>query len=273
MEAAALKRAYRAKVFEFHPDRNPGSETAERMCKDVIAGYEILSDARKKAEYDRARGGDARAAQDFAKTQKEAYEYAEGVFSGLSEKQLERVSFVAKSIGQDRVINNNLRVAEQILARHPEWLPESVRLDYEALSTITKGSRTDGEVTQHYMKAGAGERERFVQDIGALAALGRQLATPALPGDAAQGPVAEEDQEGRNFVRKLVERALLRMAEGAVKTDEYKFKNIKGPLAAVDTRRIGDEMRDDDRQSLQGALGKHSGAARKPAMAAIPILP
>ncbi|MES2240514.1 MAG: molecular chaperone DnaJ [Bacteroidota bacterium] len=51
-DAAAIKKAYRKKAIEFHPDKNPGDKTAEEKFKEAAEAYEILGDADKKAKYD-----------------------------------------------------------------------------------------------------------------------------------------------------------------------------------------------------------------------------
>jgi molecular chaperone DnaJ len=51
--ADEIKKAYRKVAMQFHPDRNPGDASAEEKFKEAAEAYEILSDADKKAKYDR----------------------------------------------------------------------------------------------------------------------------------------------------------------------------------------------------------------------------
>ncbi len=51
-DAAAIKKAYRKKAIEFHPDKNPGDKEAEENFKLAAEAYEVLSDPDKKARYD-----------------------------------------------------------------------------------------------------------------------------------------------------------------------------------------------------------------------------
>jgi curved DNA-binding protein CbpA len=50
--AEEVKRAYRKAVFRYHPDRNPGDDEAAGKFKQVLDAYEILSDNKKRANYD-----------------------------------------------------------------------------------------------------------------------------------------------------------------------------------------------------------------------------
>ncbi len=50
--AAEIKKAYRKKAIEFHPDKNPDDKSAEGKFKEAAEAYEVLSDGDKKARYD-----------------------------------------------------------------------------------------------------------------------------------------------------------------------------------------------------------------------------
>lgn len=48
-----IKRAYRQLAVQFHPDRNPDDPEAEERFKEASEAYAVLSDAEKRARYDR----------------------------------------------------------------------------------------------------------------------------------------------------------------------------------------------------------------------------
>jgi molecular chaperone DnaJ len=50
---ATIKSSYRKLALQYHPDRNPGDPTAEEKFKEAAEAYSVLSDAAKRAAYDR----------------------------------------------------------------------------------------------------------------------------------------------------------------------------------------------------------------------------
>ena len=51
-DEAQIKSAFRKLAIKFHPDKNPGDKVAEEKIKEINEAYQVLSDSKKKAQYD-----------------------------------------------------------------------------------------------------------------------------------------------------------------------------------------------------------------------------
>ena len=48
-----IKKAYRRSALKYHPDKNKGDKSAEEKFKEASEAYHVLSDDKRKANYDR----------------------------------------------------------------------------------------------------------------------------------------------------------------------------------------------------------------------------
>jgi molecular chaperone DnaJ len=55
--AADIKKAYRAAAKQYHPDRTGGDKAKESKFKEMSAAYEVLSDDKRRQQYDTMRKG------------------------------------------------------------------------------------------------------------------------------------------------------------------------------------------------------------------------
>jgi len=81
-----IKKAYRLKAKQHHPDLNPNNENAEAQFKEVAEAYEFLSDPEKRKEYDFRLNQER---QEFRRKQREEFKakqkanWAEVLFGAL----------------------------------------------------------------------------------------------------------------------------------------------------------------------------------------------
>ena len=63
-----IKKAYRKKAIQYHPDKNPGNKEAEEKFKEAAEAYDVLSNKEKRAKYDQFghAGLDGQAGPDFS---------------------------------------------------------------------------------------------------------------------------------------------------------------------------------------------------------------
>ena len=54
--ADEIKKAYRKKAIQYHPDKNPGDKEAEEKFKEAAEAYDVLSNADKKQRYAKSLG-------------------------------------------------------------------------------------------------------------------------------------------------------------------------------------------------------------------------
>src|SRR4030043_1571882 len=69
-----IKQAYRRLARKYHPDVNPGNQSAEAKFKEMNAAFEVLSDKEKRQKYDKY-GDKWQYADQFEQAQQEQSQY------------------------------------------------------------------------------------------------------------------------------------------------------------------------------------------------------
>ena len=85
-----IKKVYRKLAIQYHPDKNPGNKQAEAKFKEISGAYYVLSDPKRRAEYDKMRKFGGSSQGDFAGTQGFDYEELLKQFGGGRRSQSSR---------------------------------------------------------------------------------------------------------------------------------------------------------------------------------------
>ena len=75
-----IKKSYRKLAVQYHPDKNPGDKESEEKFKEIAEAYAILSDADKRARYDRFGHSATSGAGDFG-----GFSNIEDIFSAFGD--------------------------------------------------------------------------------------------------------------------------------------------------------------------------------------------
>ena len=130
-DEAMIKKAYRKMAIKWHPDKNPeAKELAERKFKLVAEAYEVLSDTRSRAIYDRfgkeGLGGDG--GTGAARASVDPNELFAQMFAGMQDMMQQMMSAAAFSPGRMCSSSLCLRAAWAAMAWAAAW-ERHVRLD------------------------------------------------------------------------------------------------------------------------------------------------
>ncbi|MGP1576010.1 MAG: DnaJ domain-containing protein [Treponema sp.] len=90
-----IKKAFRAKALQYHPDKNQGNAAAEEMFKKINEAYSVLSDKNKRAAYDAGAGTDNR--QRGYHTGQSTHYYYSSPFGSSFYEEPEEESFFSES--------------------------------------------------------------------------------------------------------------------------------------------------------------------------------
>jgi len=191
-----IKKAYRARARELHPDNNPGDEVSEAKFKEVTLAYEVLRDPEKRARYDRfgpegvfgAQGGGGAGGFGFEGGLGDIFEAFFGQAGGGRRR--------GPAPGSDAEVRIGLEFAEAVFGCHKEI---SVRLPATCAACSGRGTAPGTEPIVCTDCQGAGEVRRVRQSL-----LGQVVTSVACSrcsglGETIPHPCAECGGEGRRM--------------------------------------------------------------------------
>ena len=198
-----IKKAYRARARELHPDTNPGDAAAEAKFKEVSVAYEVLRDPEKRARYDRfgpegVFGGQAGAGGfGFEGGLGDIFEAFFGQMAGGGGRRR------GPAPGSDAEVRIGLEFAEAVFGCRKEI---SVRLPATCAACTGRGTAPGTEPVVCPDCQGAGEIRRVRQSL-----LGQVVTSAACPRCAGTGetiphPCPECGGEGRRMEEQHVHR-------------------------------------------------------------------
>jgi molecular chaperone DnaJ len=192
-----IKKAYRARARELHPDNNPGDDVSEAKFKEVTLAYEVLRDPEKRARYDRfgpegvfANQGGGAGGFGFEGGLGDIFETFFGQMSGGGGRRR------GPAAGSDAEVRINLDFAEAVFGCRREI---SVRLPATCNACAGRGTAPGTEPTTCPDCQGAGEIRRVRQSL-----LGQVVTATACPrcgglGATIPHPCPECGGEGRRM--------------------------------------------------------------------------
>jgi molecular chaperone DnaJ len=192
-----LKKAYRARARELHPDTNPGDAVAEAKFKEVTVAYEVLRDPERRARYDRfgpegVFGGQGGAGGGFGFDGGlgDIFEAFFGQMAGGGSRRR------GPAAGADAEVRLDLEFSEAVFGARKEL---SVRLPVTCATCAGRGTAPGTDPVTCVDCAGAGEQRRVRQSL-----LGQVVTSVACSrcggvGETIPNPCHECRGEGRRI--------------------------------------------------------------------------
>jgi len=207
--ADEIKKSYRKIAMKYHPDRNPDSKEAEEKFKEAAEAYEVLSDADKKARYDRfghAGMGQGGAGGGFTNME-DIFEQFGDIFGG-SGSPFESFFGGGRSRGATGQRGSNLRIKVTMsLEEIAKGVSKKIKVKKQKTCGTCNGSGAkDSRSVQTCSTCGGGGYVRQVRSTF----MGQMQTTTACPACSGSGKTITAKcgtcrGEGREYAEELVE--------------------------------------------------------------------
>ena len=212
-DGATIKKKYRQLARELHPDKTKGDKKLEDRFKAVSEAYEILSDDKKRAEYDQARemfksGAFRQGANQYSGDFSDLFNGGDifsQIFGGRRgpRKGADLQSTITISF-RDSIFGKQVDISKGLTVRIPAGISDGGKVRVKGRGEPGEAGPGDlyviVSVVPHPVFSRKGENIHVTVPVSFTeAALGADIPVPTLEGDEVKVRIAAGTQNGKTF--------------------------------------------------------------------------
>ena len=213
-DGATIKKKYRQLARELHPDKTRGDKKLEDRFKEVSEAYDILSDEKKRAEYDQARemfksGAFRQGANQFSGDFSDLFNGGGDIFSQIfgGRRGPRKGADVQTSITisfRDSIFGKEVDLKPNLTVRIPAGIGDGGKVRVKGRGEPGEAGPGDlyvvVSVVPHPVFTRKGENIHVTVPVTFTeAALGADIPVPTLEGDEVKVRIAPGTQNGKTF--------------------------------------------------------------------------
>jgi molecular chaperone DnaJ len=213
-DGATIKKKYRQLARELHPDKTKGDKKLEDRFKEVSEAYDILSDDKKRAEYDQARemfksGAFRQGANQFSGDFSDLFNGGGDIFSQIfgGRRGPRKGADVQASITisfRDSIFGKEVAIKPNLTVRIPAGINDGGKVRVKGRGEPGEAGPGDlyviVNVVPHPVFSRKGENIHLTVPVTFTeAALGADIPVPTLEGDEVKLRIAPGTANGKTF--------------------------------------------------------------------------
>ena len=213
-DGATIKKKYRQLARELHPDKTKGDKKLEDRFKEVSEAYDILSDDKKRAEYDQARemfksGAFRQGANQFSGDFSDLFNGGGDIFSQIfgGRRGPRKGADVQASITisfRDSILGKEVDIKPNLTVRIPAGIGDGGKVRVKGRGEPGEAGPGDlyviVNVVPHPIFSRKGENIHVTVPVTFTeAALGADIPVPTLEGDEVKVRIAPGTANGKTF--------------------------------------------------------------------------
>ena len=213
-DGATIKKKYRQLARELHPDKTRGDKKLEDRFKEVSEAYDILSDEKKRAEYDQARemfksGAFRQGANQFSGDFSDLFNGGGDIFSQIfgGRRGPRKGTDVQTSITisfRDSIFGKEVDLKPNLTVRIPAGISDGGKVRVKGRGELGEAGPGDlyvvVSVVPHPVFTRKGENIHVTVPVTfSEAALGADIPVPTIEGDEVKVRIAPGTPNGKTF--------------------------------------------------------------------------